>query len=85
MCWQPCCLRSSGCPEHPGYLGSLLVWTGCAATSGSAPSVVAVAGVLGAAYGRRIRVEEELLRRELPGYAEYSLHTKRLVPFLWRI
>jgi MYXO-CTERM domain-containing protein len=69
--------------RHPGYLGSLLTWTGCSVTSGSAPAVAAVAGLLAAAYVRRIRAEEVLLRRELPGYDGYAERTKRLVPLVW--
>ncbi|HYY10970.1 MAG TPA: isoprenylcysteine carboxylmethyltransferase family protein [Kineosporiaceae bacterium] len=69
--------------RHPGYLGSLLTWTGYGITSGSVPAATAVAGLLGAAYGRRIAAEEELLRRDLPGYVRYTGHTKRLVPFVW--
>jgi protein-S-isoprenylcysteine O-methyltransferase Ste14 len=35
------------------------------------------------AYRRRITAEEELLRRDLPGYAAYSERTKKLIPFVW--
>ena len=69
--------------RHPGYAGSLLTWTGFALTSGSLSTVVVVTGLLGRAYRRRITAEEALLRRDLPGYAEYSHGTKRLVPFIW--
>ncbi len=69
--------------RHPGYLGSLLTWTGFGVTSGSLPAAGAVAGLLGFAYGRRIEAEEELLRRDLPGYQEYSRRTWRLIPFIW--
>ena len=32
----------------------------------------------------RLLNEEEVLRRELPGYSEYCLRTRfRLVPFVW--
>ena len=69
--------------RHPGYTGSLLTWTGFALTSSSAPVVVVIGTLLGRAYHRRINAEEKLLRRDLPGYATYSQHTKRLVPFIW--
>ena len=69
--------------RHPGYAGSLLIWTGFALTSRSLPVVGAVAGLLGSAYHRRVAAEEALLRRELPGYTEYSRRTKRLIPFVW--
>ncbi len=69
--------------RHPGYLGSLLTWTGFALTSRSVPAVVLIPGLLGAAYSRRITAEEELLRRDLPGYTTYSERTKKLIPFIW--
>jgi protein-S-isoprenylcysteine O-methyltransferase Ste14 len=69
--------------RHPGYLGSNLIWLGFALTSRS-PLVVSVVGVVvGNAYRRRIQAEEALLRRELPGYSEYSDRTRRLIPFVW--
>ncbi|MGO9342044.1 MAG: methyltransferase family protein [Acidimicrobiales bacterium] len=68
--------------RHPGYLGSLLTWTGFALESLSAP-VVATVGFLFAVYVRRIEAEEELLLRDLPGYRDYSLRTSRLIPFVW--
>jgi len=69
--------------RHPGYAGSLLTWIGFAVTSRSVPVVVLVPGLLGEAYRRRITAEEELLRRDLPGYAAYSERTKKLIPFVW--
>jgi protein-S-isoprenylcysteine O-methyltransferase len=69
--------------RHPGYAGSLLTWAGFGLASRSIPVIVLVAALLGRAYQRRIVAEEELLRRDLPGYAEYCRRTKRLVPFVW--
>jgi protein-S-isoprenylcysteine O-methyltransferase Ste14 len=69
--------------RHPGYAGSLLVWTGFALTSRSVPVVVAVGALLGIAYQRRIVAEEALLRRELSGYDPYLARTKRLIPLVW--
>jgi protein-S-isoprenylcysteine O-methyltransferase Ste14 len=69
--------------RHPGYLGSILTWTGCAVTSGSLPTVSAVTGLLLGAYRRRITIEERLLDRDLPGYLAYRERTKKLIPFLW--
>jgi protein-S-isoprenylcysteine O-methyltransferase Ste14 len=69
--------------RHPGYAGSLMIWTGFALTSRSFPVVELVGGLLGLAYHRRVGAEEALLRRELPGYAAYSKRTKRLIPFVW--
>jgi protein-S-isoprenylcysteine O-methyltransferase Ste14 len=69
--------------RHPGYAGSLMIWTGFALTSRSVPVVEVVGGLLGLAYHRRVAAEEALLRRELPGYVAYSKRTKRLIPFVW--
>jgi protein-S-isoprenylcysteine O-methyltransferase Ste14 len=69
--------------RHPGYAGSLLTWTGFALTTRSLPVVAAVSGLSARAYGHRIAAEEALLRRDLPGYLDYSRRTKRLVPFIW--
>jgi protein-S-isoprenylcysteine O-methyltransferase Ste14 len=69
--------------RHPGYLGSLLTWVGFSLSSASAPTVAIVSGLLGPAYWRRIAAEEELLVRDLPGYAEYSRRTWRLIPRIW--
>jgi protein-S-isoprenylcysteine O-methyltransferase Ste14 len=69
--------------RHPGYAGSLLTWSGFAMASRSLPVVVVVSGILGWAYRDRIRAEEDLLRRELPGYEDYARRTWRLVPYLW--
>ena len=72
-----------GLIRHPGYLGSLLVWVGFGLTSRSPAAVALVGGLLGRAYGRRIRAEERLLERDLPGYAAYARRTRRLIPFVW--
>jgi protein-S-isoprenylcysteine O-methyltransferase Ste14 len=69
--------------RHPGYLGSLLIWTGLALSSRSLPVVVAVTGVVAYAYGRRIDAEEQLLVRDLPGYGDYRRRTRKLIPLIW--
>lgn len=69
--------------RHPGYLGSLLMWTGFALTSGSPLVVVWVGALLFPTYMRRMEAEELLLERQLSGYGEYRVRTKRLVPGLW--
>jgi protein-S-isoprenylcysteine O-methyltransferase Ste14 len=68
--------------RHPGYLGSILTWTGFALTSRSVPVVGALAGLF-SVYRRRMMAEEQMLTRDVPGYAEYALRTKRLIPFVW--
>ncbi len=69
--------------RHPGYLGSLMTWTGFALTSRSLPTIAMVSGLLATAYARRIGAEEQLLRRELPGYERYARTTWRLIPLVW--
>lgn len=69
--------------RHPGYAGSLLTWAGFGLTSRSVSAVLLVAALLARAYRQRIVAEENLLERELPGYAEYIHRTKRIVPFVW--
>ena len=69
--------------RHPGYAGSVLTWSGFALASRSLPVVAVVGGLLGWAYRDRIRAEEVLLRRGLPGYEDYMRRTWRLVPHLW--
>ena len=69
--------------RHPGYLGSLLIWTGFGLASQSLPAATVVVAVVGDAYRRRIEAEEALLVRDLPGYAAYAGRTKRLLPSVW--
>ncbi|MBV9206256.1 MAG: hypothetical protein JO037_12865 [Actinobacteria bacterium] len=70
--------------RHPGYLGSIMVWTGFAVTSGSGAAAAGVAVLMGDAYRRRIASEEAMLTGRFGGfYAEYSQRTKRLIPFIW--
>ena len=69
--------------RHPGYTGSLLIWTGFSLASRSMPAIAVVTALLGRAYQRRVNAEEELLHREVPGYTNYSQHTKKLVPYIW--
>jgi protein-S-isoprenylcysteine O-methyltransferase len=69
--------------RHPGYLGSLLIWTGFALTSGSPTVCACVGGLLVPTYARRMKAEEQLLERRLVGYSEYRARTKKLVPGLW--
>jgi len=68
--------------RHPSYTGALLMF-------GATPLVfhawlVALPAWLALvlAFRRRIRLEEELLRREIPGYADYMTRTGALWPRL---
>ncbi|NUR97528.1 MAG: isoprenylcysteine carboxylmethyltransferase family protein, partial [Kribbellaceae bacterium] len=70
--------------RHPGYAGSLLVWTGYSLGLGNWIALLLVAVLLLAAYTWRIRAEEALLDQTFgTQYAEYRTHTKRLIPFLY--
>lgn len=66
--------------RHPGYLGVLVLWTGAALAARNALAPALATAAVGTAYGHRIDAEEALLRRDLPGYAEYAARTRRLVP-----
>jgi protein-S-isoprenylcysteine O-methyltransferase Ste14 len=69
--------------RHPGYAGSLLVWSGFGLSSGSAAVLGTVAALVVPAYAQRMEAEERLLGEQLPGYAAYSERTARLVPHVW--
>jgi protein-S-isoprenylcysteine O-methyltransferase Ste14 len=69
--------------RHPGYAGALMLWIGLALASRSAPTTVLVPALMGLAYHRRITAEENLLRRALPEYRDYSRRTKKLIPLIW--
>lgn len=70
--------------RHPGYAGSLLVWTGYALGEGNWVNALLAAGILLATYTWRISAEEKLLRNAFdPQYEQYSEHTKKLVPFIY--
>ena len=70
--------------RHPGYLGSLLVWTGAAASSGNMLCLAAVAALLAVAYAYRIRTEERMLMVALgKAYEDYRQRSWRLFPFVF--
>ncbi len=70
--------------RHPGYLGSLLVWTGYCLGTGNWIALAVVAVLMLGAYGWRIRSEERLLVASLgEAYASYQRRTARLVPYLY--
>lgn len=65
------------------YSVSLLIWLWIPLALGSfvvLPAVTCIAPIL----MLRLLNEEKMLRRELPGYAEYCQRTPwRLIPFVW--
>ena len=70
--------------RHPGYAGSLLVWTGYCLGVGNWIALLVVGVLMLAAYGWRIRAEERMLVAALgEQYRHYQRRTTRLVPFLY--
>ena len=69
--------------RHPLYSGSLVIWLSSPLALGSFV-VVPVSFLILPILVFRLRSEEKILRRDLPGYAEYCQRTRfRLVPFVW--
>ena len=69
--------------RHPMYSGALLYMLGTSPALGSYWGLVAFAVIL-AVLIWRLRDEEQVLARELPGYTDYLKRVRyRLVPRLW--
>jgi protein-S-isoprenylcysteine O-methyltransferase Ste14 len=68
--------------RHPGYLGSILVWTG-AELAINAILAVFTAIALIVVYTRRIDAEEAMLSAWNPQYRDYQRHSRRLIPGVW--
>ncbi|MEW6035791.1 MAG: isoprenylcysteine carboxylmethyltransferase family protein [Candidatus Micrarchaeota archaeon] len=69
--------------RHPMYLGTLLMYLATPLALGSYVAVPMFL-LLVPLIVLRILNEEEVLRRDLPGYADYCKKTKyRLLPFIW--
>jgi protein-S-isoprenylcysteine O-methyltransferase Ste14 len=69
--------------RHPMYLAVSLIFTLTPLALGSFWALIP-ALLLPVVLAARIGNEEQLLRRDLPGYAEYCHKVKyRLVPFIW--
>ena len=70
--------------RHPGYSGSLVVWTGYALALGSWIATALTVALLLGVYLWRIQAEETLLRDAFGHrYADYARRTKRLLPFVY--
>lgn len=69
--------------RHPLYSAALFIWLCSPLALGSyvvAPVSVLILPIL----VFRLRSEEKILRRDLPGYVEYCQRTRyRLIPFVW--
>ncbi len=69
--------------RHPMYSISLLIWLWIPLALGSFVVLPVVAFIVPILVLRLLN-EEKMLRRELPGYAEYCQRTPwRLIPFVW--
>ena len=69
--------------RHPGYLGSILVWTGSRLALNWLIALI-TAVLLVAVYCYRISVEEDMLEEHFgEAYLSYKSRTWRLVPLLW--
>lgn len=70
--------------RHPGYAGSLLVWTGYCLGVGNWIALVAVAALMLLAYSWRISSEERMLVTDFgDGYRDYQRRTARLIPYVY--
>jgi len=69
--------------RHPMYLGVVVMWLFAPLALGSFVALPAFALLIPVIVFRLLN-EEKILRRDLPGYAEYCQRTRyRLVPFVW--
>jgi protein-S-isoprenylcysteine O-methyltransferase Ste14 len=72
-----------GVVRHPMYSFALVMWLATAAALGSYV-VLPFFALLIPVIVLRLLNEEKVLRRELPGYAEYCERTRyRLAPYIW--
>lgn len=69
--------------RHPMYIGAILMYLSTPLVWGSLWAF-AVGGVITVLFLVRTALEDKTLRRELPGYEEYTSHTRyRLLPSVW--
>ena len=72
-----------GVVRHPMYAVTLLLFLSMPLVLGSVPAFL-VFLAYPAIITKRIRNEEDVLTKELPGYAEYMQKVRwRLIPFVW--
>lgn len=69
--------------RHPGYLAAILLFLASPVALGSYVSALPLLVFIGL-FLRRVRMEDEMLRKELEGYLAYAQRVRyRLVPGLW--
>jgi protein-S-isoprenylcysteine O-methyltransferase Ste14 len=72
-----------GVVRHPMYVGLILLYVAQALILGSVWALV-IAGLIAALFLWRTAMEDQVLRKDLPGYEEYTSVTRyRLMPGLW--
>lgn len=72
-----------GIVRHPMYAATLLLFQSMPLVLGSVPAFL-VFLCYPAIIAKRILGEEEILKRDLPGYAEYLDKVRwRLIPYIW--
>ncbi len=69
--------------RHPGYLGSILIWSGVAASTQNWIVFIVVLVVMFGVYIYRIETEEKMLTGAYKDYAEYRKQTWRLIPLIY--
>jgi protein-S-isoprenylcysteine O-methyltransferase len=69
--------------RHPGYLGSILIWLGVAASTENWIVLAVVLVVMFGVYAYRIQTEEKMLLETNTDYAEYRKQTWRLIPLVY--
>ena len=69
--------------RHPGYLGYMIFTLATPIALGAFWGLI-FSGIIGILLIVRTALEDATLKKELPGYAEYTENTKyKLIPFLW--
>jgi protein-S-isoprenylcysteine O-methyltransferase Ste14 len=70
--------------RHPGYSGSLLVWTGAGLAAANWIVFALITLVMLVSYIYRMRTEEAMLATQFgQAYRDYIRRTRRIIPFLY--
>ncbi len=70
--------------RHPGYLGNILLFIFAGISTSNLLTILVIMAVIVPAYARRIRTEEEMLRHIFgKEYEEYTVRSKKLIPYLY--
>jgi len=69
--------------RHPGYLGSILMWAGVAASTTNWIVLLIVLIIMFGVYIYRIQSEEKMLLASNADYAEYRKQTWKLIPLIY--